>query len=226
MKSLKSPRSLFLAALLGLSASPALAVSTTISFLGGNSATDGTNGNTRIFTGGSLSVTASAQSSSTGGDPWSASYLGWYSSGLGVTNNWESGSYPSHTVDNLNGYDRVVFDFGSSVVLDSVGLAAFGDTDITVYYYTGSVWTNLESNAGGSSDRVADVNSAAVAASKWAIGTGIPSGNNDDFKIKNLTVITPTPPPTSVPETGSTLLMLGAGTGLLLLAKRRHAAAC
>jgi hypothetical protein len=193
---------------------------TTTDFTGGNSSTDGADGNLRTFG----SIGASAQSSVTGNDPWIASYLGWYSTGLGVTNDWETGSSPSHTVDNLNGYDRVVLDFGASVVLDKVGLTAFGDTDINVYYYSGSAWSLLETNSGSSVNRTADVNSGLVAASKWAIGAGIPSGNNDDFKISNVTwTSAPPPPPVSAPDSGSTLVLLSIGTGLLFLLKKGHA---
>ncbi len=65
----------------------------------------------------------------------------------------ESGSGDSHTVDNVSKFNRVVFDFSSSVILDKVGLSVYGDSDISIFYYSGSGWTFLEDNTGGTSNR-------------------------------------------------------------------------
>ena len=212
--------------LLALVAISGLAQATTVSFTGGSSSTTGAVGNTRIFSG----ITVSGDSSTTGLSPWATAYLGHYASGLGVTNAAEilaGGGSTLHTVDNLGGFDRVVFDFGASTVLQQIGLSAFGDTDITVWYYNASnVWTSLETNLGGYADRTATVNTLAQAASKWAVGAYI-LNTNDAFKINSVTfAFAPAPPaPTGVPDSGSTLLFLGFGMGLLFLAKRK-AVAC
>lgn len=91
-------------------------------------------------------------------------YLGSYSGGLGVTNqdgasgagdndktstkNFNEGegtiansSVPGHTMDNLNRYDSMLFDFGTgkSVALNSVTVGWwYSDSDITVLAYTGT----------------------------------------------------------------------------------------
>lgn len=217
---------LLCAAVLGLAVSQAGA--TLISFTGGSSSTSGTLGNTRIFNAGPNQVTASAQWSVTGGDPWlNTAYLGWYSNGLGVTHSGESTSSPAHTVDNLNGYDRIVFDFLSSVELDEVGLRQYGDTDISVYYYSGSAWSLLETNNGGSVNRTANVNNATVrtSATKWAIGTGSPLDNYDYFKVSSIKFNAPvSAPPVMVPDAGGSLLLLAIGMGVLVRLQRQIAA--
>lgn len=112
-----------IAAGLILCASPAAAV--TIDFTGGGSATDGTDGNIRPFSSGGISVQASAWTGSLNAP--TASYLGWYSHGLGVTNasegNGSTGN--SHTVDNYAGTDFIVLVFNQAVNISAATLYPF-----------------------------------------------------------------------------------------------------
>jgi hypothetical protein len=111
------------------------------SMTGGASNTSGAMGNTRAFTNGDATVTATAWSrlgtgASTG---ISSAYLGYYSHGLGVTNANEHGGGYSHTMDNDNGIDLIMFAFDSAMVLTAAVLAPFGsssssrDSDISIW---------------------------------------------------------------------------------------------
>ena len=103
----------------------------------GNSALDGTDGNIRTFSSGGISVKASAFSRDSGGN-WATAYLGSYSGGLGVTDNSEgSGGNNSHTVDNIDRDNYVLFEFSESVVVDSAFLGyVVGDSDLRVWIGT------------------------------------------------------------------------------------------
>jgi uncharacterized repeat protein (TIGR01451 family) len=105
----------------------------------GSSALDGTNGNIRTFTAGSVQVKASAFSRVDASGTWSTAYLGSYGGGLGVTDSGEgTGAYDTHTVDNLDGRDNyVLFEFNQSVVVDSAFLGyVVGDSDLTIWIGT------------------------------------------------------------------------------------------
>jgi len=196
-----------------------LAEASQINFTG-NSPTSGAFGNTRTFSADGVTLTAYAQSYI--GSNWISSYLGIYSGGLGVTNSNEgSGGSGTHTVDNIRSTDRIVFSFSTAVVLDSVFLRAYGDTDITAYYFSGGSWITLENNYGGSSSRTADINLAQVSATLWAVGALFPAnGIADSFKLRNVTFDRPNlPPPPQVPDSGGSFLLLAIGAGCLLCAK-------
>jgi hypothetical protein len=141
-----------------------------------------------------------------------------------VTNSNEgNGGGGTHTVDNIGSIDRVVFSFSTAVILDSLYLSAYGDTDITVYYQSGSSWLTLENNYGGTSSRTADVNALNVSALIWAVGAINPANSvSDSFKIKSVTFnqAPPPPPPPQVPDSGASLLLLVIGAGCLFCAKR------
>ena len=102
---------------------PGSGASTTFDFQG-SSATDGTDGNMRTFTAGSLSVKASAFSRDDTSGAWLRAYVGSYSGGLGVTDSSEgSGSSDRHTLDNVGGRDNyVLFEFSQSVIIDAAFL--------------------------------------------------------------------------------------------------------
>jgi hypothetical protein len=102
----------------------------------GSTATDGTDGNTRTYTSGSLSVTAAAWSRDKSTGAFSKAWLGAYGSGLGVTDSSEGNgsSNSTHTVDN-NGRDNyIVFQFSRKVVIDKAYLGyVIGDSDLTAW---------------------------------------------------------------------------------------------
>src|SRR5262249_10325005 len=79
----------------------------------GNTATSGTLGNVRTFTVNGITVKVSGFTRRDSDGLWSAGYLGVYSHGLGVTNQYEgNGSNDQHTVDSNGGTrDYVLFEF-------------------------------------------------------------------------------------------------------------------
>jgi hypothetical protein len=193
----------------------------------GSSATSGLV-NTRVVSSGGVTVTASAESLINGVGLWQSSYLGIYSGGLGVTNSGEgSGGSGTHTTDNLGSFDRVVFSFSTAVILDKVKLTAYGDTDLTTSYWTGTTWSALEHNLGGSSSRTADINSGGVASYIWRVGAHYPTTQmNDSFKIKAITFELPPPQTTTtIPDAGSSLLLLAVGVGTLFYFRKVTASA-
>jgi hypothetical protein len=120
-------------------AAPSMAAS--ILFAGGTAS--GSNG--LIFNAGSgadqVSVRVSAWTLGTNGNTISASQLGVYSGGLGVTNSQEgSGGGNSHTIDNLNGTDFVILQFNKNVIL--------GDATFTAFQQTGLSYTDTDATIG------------------------------------------------------------------------------
>jgi hypothetical protein len=116
-------------------------------------------GNTRAFTVGGVTATASAWSN-TGGvsngtttpsqGTLETAYLGLYSGGLGVKNrdggttNGNTGDgnewvAPEHSVDNQSRYDSVLFTFSTAIDLNKVEIGWWEtDSDITILAYTGA----------------------------------------------------------------------------------------
>ncbi len=110
-----------------------LGAATTIDF-SGNTAVDGTDGNTRSYSAGGVTVQANAWSRTKGSDTWQKTWLGAYDAGLGVTDSSESGSGSTHTVDNYGRDNYIVFQFSQDVVVDKAFLGyVVGDSDMTVY---------------------------------------------------------------------------------------------
>lgn len=196
---------------------------TQISF-SGSTPTSGTLGNTRSFSKDGINVLASAESLIGGAGVWQPSYLGNYGGGLGVTNSTEgSGGSSTHTVDNIGSYDRVVFSFSTDVILDRIGLTAFGDTDITTFYFAAGVWSVLGNDLGGNASRTADINAGSVSASRWAVSALYPASVKDDsFKLSSITFDRPpVSGPPAVPEAGYSLVLLALGMGVALRLQRR-----
>ncbi len=101
----------------------------------GSSSGSGTAGNIRTFSAGGVSVKASAFSRTKSGGSWAAAYLGTFSGGLGVTDSGEgSGGGNSHTVDNIDRDNYVLFEFSKPVVVSRAFLGyVVSDSDITVW---------------------------------------------------------------------------------------------
>ncbi|WP_198320983.1 SdrD B-like domain-containing protein [Azohydromonas aeria] len=175
-------------------------VSLTYSF-DGSSATSGSYGNSRSWTVGGVTVTATAWSRD-GNGTWSKAYLGAFSGGLGVTDSSESGSGVTHTIDNVGRYNFVVYQFSQSVVVDKAWLGyVYNDSDLAAF--VGNSATSLTSlsdsallamsyeanDTTSTTTRWADLNSAGVAGNVLVIGASISDSTPDDyFKVSQLTV--------------------------------------
>ena len=195
-------------AAIGLSSARAITINFT-----GDSATSGTAGNVRSFS--SEGVTVNVSADTRFGSAWQPSYVGIYPSGLGVTNSTEgTGAGEGHSTGDVSGIDRIIFSFSTAVMLHTIGLDAYYDTDMTLWRFAAGVWTALENNFGAWNDRVASVNAGGLASTLWAVSAlQTTDSNSDSFKISSIDFCTtPTvqqaPPPPSVPDSGSSLLLL------------------
>lgn len=234
----------FCAAALAFAPSVSALAATTISFTGGSSGTDGTDGNIRSFSGGGITVQASAWSYDV--NTLEKAYLGWYSSGLGVTNNGEGdgSSSNSHTIDNLGQSDFVLLIFNSAVNIASAKLTPFTissdakDNDAFVSYanssgaftspnptalaLNNSVFGTLQTNGynvNGNNTLPFEtaLNSAGKFGNVWVIGAARPNpdSNDDGFKLSSITVTA------AVPEPATWAMML-IGFGVIGAGLRRR----
>ncbi len=171
----------------------------------GNSSTIGPFGNTRSYSTGGVSVTASAFSRDHSGQ-WASAWLGAYSGGHGVTDSSEgngSSNY-AHTVDNVGRINYVVYQFSQNVVVDKAFLGyVIGDSDLTAWI--GSSTTTLTSlndtvlagmtkednDTTSSTTRYADINAAGKEGNILVIAASTSDTTPDDyFKIQQLVVST------------------------------------
>ncbi len=220
-------------------AAPATAA-TTIDFTSAtNSSTNGSpDGNTRIFTVGGLSVTASAWSLNSG--TLQNGWLGQYTHGLGVTNQGEDGSNNSHVVDNSGYQDFIILVFNQAVNVQSAILYPFSvggstDNDAWVSYGTAAAFnsttlTDLLTRdynvpGSGSSPYNVSLNSAGQFGNVWLIGAWNPDAPNrgtidryvDGFKLASISVNAAVPEPT-------TWAMMLLGFGAIGFSIRRRSA--
>ena len=171
----------------------------------GNSSTIGPFGNTRSYSTGGVSVTASAFSRDSSGK-WAGAWLGAYGGGHGVTDSSEgngSSNY-AHTVDNVGRINYVVYQFSQNVVVDKAFLGyVIGDSDLTAWI--GSSTTTLTSlndtvlagmtkednDTTSSTTRYADINAAGKEGNILVIAASTSDTTPDDyFKIQQLVVST------------------------------------
>ncbi len=181
--------------------------------LTGDSALDGPDGNIRTFNAGNLSVKASGFSRRNDNGQFETAYLGAYGSGLGVTDRGEgNGDNNRHVVDNIG--DRknyVLFEFNRRVVVDKAFLDSIGaDSDITVYVgNTNDPYNNHitltdallasfgseENTTGNNQPRNADINNIQEVGNVLVIAAAVNETTpEDEFKIKNLSVMCPQVP--------------------------------
>lgn len=208
----------------GIFSAPAQAASITLTFTGGGG--EGSLGNSRSFTIGGVTVTATAW---TYGSDFQAAALGQYSHGLGVCGPIEYSAgcnSPHHQVDNSVNLDFVLFQFSTPVDPLSVGVITTSGADLDASYWVGNIslpgdrleddtFAMLTSLRGfgaqtdneytGSSDsRSVLLTSGFVTG--LLFGT-VTNESNDAFKINSLTVDTPTvPEPASLALVGVALL--------------------
>lgn len=216
--------------------------------LTGSSSTTGADANSRTYsaTQGSttinLRVTGWSLSAPTAAGVVQDSYLGAYSSGLGVTSGDENGSGNTHIADNQNRYDFFVFQFDRAVKFESGTFTPFTlgngpDTDATVAFGTTNIaWNsqpalNNQSYAtlsgifnggystltGGGSANTRLLNPAGNVGNIWLVGAAFNNadGKIDGFKFKNLTVSSAVPEP-------ATWAMMIMGFGMVGSAMRRR----
>ncbi len=172
----------------------------------GNSGTDGPNGNIRTYNDNGVQVNASAFSRDSGGT-WDESFLGAFSSGLGVTDNSEgNGGNGTHRVDNVGEINYVVFEFSEDVIVDAVFLdSVVNDSDISVWIGTvndpinnhvslnDALLDGLEhyevNNTGSSNSRWAGLNDGEVAGNILVIAASVEDTTPEDrFKIKKMDI--------------------------------------
>ena len=161
-------------------ATPSLAATIVFS----NGGTSASSGNV-IFTAGlgSEAVQVRASAWTLNGSTVSASTLGVYSNGLGVTNGNEgNGGGNSHTIDNLNGIDFIILQFDKKVWLDDATFTAYQqtnysytDTDATIGYGTTATAWNSSLNLAGN---VSLLNSLIPTAQRYPSGNVGTQGTN------------------------------------------------
>ena len=176
-----------------------LGAATTIDF-SGNTAVDGTDGNTRSYSAGGVTVQANAWSRTKGSDTWQKAWLGAYDAGLGVTDSSESGSGSTHTVDNYGRDNYIVFQFSQDVVVDKAFLGyVVGDSDMTVYVGSSTAPITAMNNAvlagmslkefndtGSTSARWADFNAGDVQGNVLILAARDDGHSSDYFKVEKL----------------------------------------
>ncbi len=174
-------------------------------YFSGNSYTDGTDGNIRTSSAGSVSVNASAFSRDKSSGAWAPAFLGSYSGGLGVTDSSEgSGGSSMHTVDNVGRDNYVLFEFSESVIIDSVTLGyVVDDSDLSIWIGTlsapfnnhvqlndavlASLGFNEINTTESSSARTANINAGNVAGNVLVVAAWTGDTSPEDrFKLQKL----------------------------------------
>ncbi len=219
---------------------------------GGSSSVSGTDGNARLFSATSGGTTLNMRVTG-----WSLtspsilglvrdSYLGFYSSGLGITSGDETGSGNTHTADNQNRYDFFILQFDKPVSLVSgtftpFSLGGYLDTDATVGFgTTNTPWNSqpalnnqsfltlsgvfnggFSTLTGNGTTNTRLLNPAANIGNIWLVGAAFDNADRrtDAFKFSDLTVSGST----SVPEPATWAMMI-FGFGLVGSAMRRRQA--
>jgi len=185
---------------------PGTSTSSTVTNFNLTAATDsaktGTAANSRSFTSNGVTLTARAFSRELLGCntvSWSSSYLGNYTTGLGITNGSETAS--DYRLDNAGGKkDYLLLQFSESVVIDKAYLkSVLTDSDASFWIGTpGSSITSLsdaalaalgylEQNSGANIDRIADVNAGNVQGNTIVIAAAN-NDCNDNFTLSGLDV--------------------------------------
>lgn len=174
------------------------------------------------------------------------SALGIFGSGLGATSSDEDGSGNTHTLDNQNRRDFLIFQFDQAVRLESATFSPFAltgqgtDTDFTVGFGTTALAANaalslnnasfstltglfgggLTDYMGGTGTNTKSLSLANSYGNIWLVGASFANPDNtlDSFKLSQMQVAT-----APVPEAATWTLMI-AGFGLVGASLRRKRA--
>jgi hypothetical protein len=166
-----------------------------------------------------------------------ASYLGSYDKGLGVTSSTRYQSDDSHTIDNNGRYDFVVLQFDQIVDIGNASLTAFGrDLDISVAVQSlSSAWNSIlgtsdltallnghtdinRSNVNNGTTYQIDVNPLNVQGNTLLVAANLSGSDRDDYFKFGALKLSTVP---AVPEPATWAMMI-AGFGLVGGAMRRR----
>ena len=237
-----SRKMLATAAALALGVSAQAVVQTfSFNFAGGS----GSETASKVFTQNGLTVTVTAFSYDAVTSTFTSSNVGWYSPGLGVKYSGDN----SHTIDNSGRIDFLKFAFTplpadvNSLSIGYVETASngFGDSDFTYWLNNTGALSLVGGSevAGGSSTATYPINGVSTAQFSYLIVSASVAnanlnnsthlfGGNDGFKISGLNVTTGSSsniPPPSVPDSGSSVVLLGAAlAGMGVIVRRRKIA--
>jgi len=172
----------------------------------------------------SVDVTATAYWNNS----WISASVGQYTGGLGVTNSKENGTDPSHTMDSYNGVDYLIFKFTPNVDVNGVTIGYEGYDDIDFRWWVNN--TGTPSSTGGTQVTNASVGNAYTfspnTTDQWnylILAADRDNTGNDynGLKVKSLSISYTTSNTPGVPDSGSTVAMLGVGLLSLAVFKRR-----
>ncbi len=199
-------------------------------------------GNSFTFTAGGVTVKVTGYSLATLSSSFQTAQVLRYSTGLGVCNQTEGSNCgsPRHQVDNVNGFDFVLFEFSAAVDPYWITIDPYGSYDRDVSYWVGTTAGPLglagQNIAGlgalGFGGRTDDSGTQSDSSRNVSVGGGVVNAilfgaaatgtdKDDYFKIRAIKVDYEEPPGDQIPEP-TVLALLGAA--LAGVAAKRRAA--
>lgn len=227
-------------ALASVAATPAMAAEYLLNLTSNSNALTNYNDYSFQLDGQTIKVRATAWSTNSSNTTVQTATLGNYSSGLGVLNTADgNGSGNTHTIDNQNGQDFIVFQFSSAVQLSSITTTPYNvsnlgtDSDASVRWGNVSkAWNQSLGFDGQSVNAIANILSGqqdllgsnakqtravnGQASNLWLVAAkNLDNSKVDGFKLGAVTV------KSAVPEPATWMMMIG-GFALVGSAMRRR----